>query len=382
MSYLRVARPEVTLSFSAKLARINWFLILLLVVLAIIGMVMLYSASGGSFSPYSSRHGIRFVVSLVLLLALALVDIRIWMTLAYPIYAVALLLLFGVEFFGVTAMGAQRWLDLGPIRLQPSEIMKLALVLGLARYLHGVDDITKFRNLIIPIFMIGVPFLLILTQPDLGTSILVGAIGVLIVFMAGLSWRIIIAGIVALAISLPLFLRFGLKEYQWRRIQTFLNPEEDPLGSGYHILQSKIALGSGGLDGKGFLNGSQSNLNFLPEKQTDFIFTMIGEEFGFLGSIGVLALFVIVTFVGFYIAIQSRSVFGRLVAGGVTTMFCLYVLVNVGMVVGLLPVVGVPLPLISYGGTVMLTVMIGFAMVMNVHIHRYSELPKGRLLFL
>jgi len=382
MTYLRFDGPETTLTFAAKVARINWFLMLLLVALALIGMVMLYSASGGSFSPYADRHGIRFAVSLVLLLGLALIDIRIWMALAYPIYAVALVLLFGVEFFGATAMGAQRWLDLGPVRLQPSEIMKLALVLGLARYLHGAGEIKKLQSLIIPVFMIGVPFFLILTQPDLGTSILVGAIGVLMVFLAGLSWRVILAGAIASAIGLPLFLRFGLKEYQWRRVQTFLNPESDPLGSGYHILQSKIALGSGGLDGKGFLNGSQSNLNFLPEKQTDFIFTMIGEEFGFLGSIGVLSLFILVTMVGFYIAIKSRSIFGRMVAGGITTMFCLYVLVNVGMVVGLLPVVGVPLPLISYGGTVMLAVMIGFAMVMNVHIHRYSELPIGRSLFL
>lgn len=382
MSFLRVARPEITLTFGDKLSRINWFLILLLVSLAVIGVVMLYSASGGNFAPYSNRHAVRFAISLALLLVLALVDIRIWMTLAYPVYALALVLLLGVEFFGDTVMGAQRWLAIGPVRLQPSEMMKLALVLGLSRYLHVAGEIKKLADLVIPLLMIGVPFALVLKQPDLGTAILVGAIGVSMIYLAGLSWRIILVSSGVVMIGLPVFLKFGLQEYQWRRIRTFLNPEDDPLGSGYHLLQSKIALGSGGIDGKGFLRGSQSNLNFLPEKKTDFIFTMIGEEFGFFGSLGVLSLYGLVLIVGFYIAIRSVSAFGRMLASGVTTTFGLYVLVNVGMVTGLLPVVGVPLPLISYGGSVMLAVMIGFALVMNVHIHRSSKLPVGRSLIL
>ena len=382
MSFLRVARPEVTLSLGDKIARINWLLVLLLSTLALIGMVMLYSASGGSFEPYSSRHIIRFAFALFLMLALALVDIRVWMVLAYPIYAMALVLLLGVEFFGVTAMGAQRWLDIGPIRLQPSEMMKLALVLGLSRYLHTSGELNRFRDLLVPFAMVAAPLFLVLKQPDLGTAILVGAIGVSMIFLAGLNWRIILAGCLALVIGLPLFMRFGLKEYQWRRIRTFLNPEDDPLGSGYHILQSKIALGSGGVDGKGFLNGSQSSLNFLPEKQTDFIFTMVGEEFGFFGSMGVLSLYFVVIIVGFYIAIRCRSNFGRMLASGITATLGLYVLVNVGMVTGLLPVVGVPLPLISYGGTVMLAMMIGFGLVMNVHIHRATRLPVGKSLIL
>ncbi len=382
MSYLRVARPDADLSFVAKLSRINWLLVLLLIALAIIGTVMLYSASGGHFSPYANRHIIRFCLALVFMLVLALVDIRIWMALAYPIYAVSLLLLLGVAFFGETAMGAQRWLDVGPIRVQPSEMMKLALVLALARYVHSAGELQKFRDLPVPMLMIALPFALIVHQPDLGTAILVAAMGTGMVFLAGLSWRIIIGGGVAAAIGLPLFLMFGLKEYQWRRIRTFLNPEDDPLGSGYHILQSKIALGSGGIDGKGFLHGSQSHLNFLPEKQTDFIFTMIGEEFGFLGSIGVLGLYIAVLLVGFYIAVRSRSVFGRMLASGISITFGLYVLVNVGMVTGLLPVVGVPLPLISYGGTVMLVVMSGFGLIMAAHIYRDSNLPSGRALFL
>jgi rod shape determining protein RodA len=382
MSYLRVARPEIILSFGEKLARINWVLVLLLIALASIGAIILYSASGGHLAPYSSRHIIRFSMALGIMFVLALVDIRIWMGLAYPIYALALGLLFGVEFFGATAMGAQRWLDIGPVRLQPSEMMKLALVLALARYLHGSGEIRKFQDLPVPMLLIGIPFALILRQPDLGTGILVAAIGVAMVYLAGLSWRIILSGLVGAAIGIPLFLKFGMKEYQWRRVYTFLHPEDDPMGSGYHILQSKIALGSGGVDGKGFLHGSQSHLNFLPEKQTDFIFTMIGEEFGFIGSMGILTIYIAVLLVGFYIAIRSNSMFGRMVASGITTTFGLYVLVNVGMVIGLLPVVGVPLPLISYGGTVMLAVMIGFALVLNVHIHRDTRLPSGRSLFL
>ncbi|PHR59213.1 MAG: rod shape-determining protein RodA [Robiginitomaculum sp.] len=382
MNYLRIARPEVTLSLFDRILRINWLLVVLLISLALVGVTMLYSASGGSFEPYSSRHATRFAFTLGLMLVLALVDIRIWMALAYPVYALALALLIGVEFFGETAMGAQRWLNIGPIRLQPSEMMKLALVLALARYLHAAGELKQLRDLPVPLLLIAIPFALILKQPDLGTAILVAAIGAGMIYLAGLGWRIILSGAVSAAIGLPLFLAFGLKEYQWRRIRTFLNPEDDPLGSGYHILQSKIALGSGGVDGKGFLNGSQSSLNFLPEKHTDFIFTMIGEEFGFLGSVGVLALYGAVLLVGFYIAIRCQSMFGRMMASGITITFGLYVLVNVGMVTGLLPVVGVPLPLISYGGTVMLAVMIGFALVMNAHIYRYSVLPTGRSLIL
>ncbi|MBL4595160.1 MAG: rod shape-determining protein RodA [Robiginitomaculum sp.] len=382
MNFLRVTRPEVTLSFLGKIARINWVLVILLTALALVGSIMLYSASGGHFEPYSSRHGTRFLIALGLMLVLALVDIRIWMTLAYPVYLFSVLLLVGVEWFGETAMGATRWLDIGPIRLQPSEIMKLALVLGLARYLHAHGELTKLRHLIVPILMIGIPFALILRQPDLGTGVLVAGLGLGMVYLAGLSWWIILVGAGFAGIGLPLFLMFGLQEYQWRRIRTFLNPEDDPLGSGYHILQSKIALGSGGADGKGFLKGSQSHLNFLPEKQTDFIFTMIGEEFGFFGSVLVLGLYLMVLGVGMYVAIRCRSSFGRMMAGGVTITFGLYVIVNVGMVTGLLPVVGVPLPLISYGGTVVLMVMAGFGLVMNAHIHRDSVLPTGKTLIL
>ncbi len=379
MSEFRVARLERNLSFGAKITQINGLLVVLLCLAAMIGVAVLYSIADGSWTPRAAQHGMRFGILLLVMLVIALVDIRWWMSLAYPTYIVALLLLIGVEFAGVKVMGAQRWLDLGPVRIQPAEIMKLALVMALARYYHGlaIERATSLRHIILPAFMIGVPVLLILNQPDLGTAMLVGATGAAIVFLAGLSWRIIIIGAIAGFIGGITFLIFGLHDYQRARIDTFLHPERDPLGAGYHILQSKIALGSGGLAGKGFLEGTQSHLNFLPEKQTDFVFTALGEEFGFIGSFSVLVLYALILLTGMMIAARARHSFGRLAAAGVCVTFALYVVVNISMVMGLIPVVGVPLPLISYGGTVMLAVMIGFALVMNVHIHRSAELPSG-----
>ncbi|PHS27340.1 MAG: rod shape-determining protein RodA [Robiginitomaculum sp.] len=380
MNEFRVARLERTLSLRAKIVRINWLLVVLLCLAAMIGVAVLYSIADGSWTPRAAQHAVRFGVFLLIMLSLALIDIRWWMALAYPTYIVALLLLVGVEFFGVKVMGAQRWLDVGPIRIQPAEIMKLALVLALARYYHSlaIERATSLRHIALPSLMIIAPVLLILHQPDLGTAMLVGATGAAIVFLAGLSWRIITLGGITGLIGGVAFLIFGLHDYQRARIETFLNPERDPLGAGYHILQSKIALGSGGLVGKGFLGGTQSHLNFLPEKQTDFVFTALGEEFGFIGTLSVLVLFALILFTGMMIAGRARHSFGRLAAAGVCVTFALYVLVNISMVMGLIPVVGVPLPLISYGGTVMLTVMIGFALVMNIHIHRNAELPSGR----
>ncbi len=384
MSEFRVARLERTVPMLTRFMRINGVLVVLLCIAAMTGVMVLYSIADGSWTPRAAQHGVRFAVSLLVMLGLAVFDIRWWMSLAYPAYIVTLLLLVGVELVGVKVMGAQRWLDVGPIRIQPAEIMKLTLVLALARYYHGlaIDRATSLRHIALPALMIGVPVLLILRQPDLGTAMLVGATGAAIVFLAGLSWRIIIIGAIAGVVGGITFLIFGLHDYQRARIETFLNPESDPLGAGYHILQSKIALGSGGLAGKGFLGGTQSHLNFLPEKQTDFVFTALGEEFGFIGTLSVLALYVLILFTGMMIAGRSRHSFGRLAAAGVCVTFSLYVLVNISMVMGLIPVVGVPLPLISYGGTVMLAVMIGFALVMNVHIFRDAELPSGRGFFL
>ncbi len=379
MSQFRVARPERFLPIGIKIARINWFLVVLLCLAAMIGVAVLYSIADGSWTPNAARHGVRFAAALLIMLALALVDIRWWMALAYPAYFGVLLLLVAVALFGTKVMGAQRWLDLGPLRIQPAEMMKLALVLALARYYHGLNGArpSRLRHIAIPALMIGAPVVLILRQPDLGTALLVGTTGAVMVFLAGLSWRIIIAGALSGLIGGAAFFIYGLHDYQRARIETFLHPERDPMGAGYHILQSKIALGSGGVTGKGFLGGTQSHLDFLPEKQTDFVFTALGEEFGFVGSVFVLALFATILVTGMLIAARSRHTFGRLAAAGVCATFALYVLVNIAMVMGLIPVVGVPLPLISYGGTVMLTVMIGFALVMAVHIHRDAELPSG-----
>jgi rod shape determining protein RodA len=299
------------------------------------------------------------------------------MRFAYPIYFVSLLLLGAVDVMGAGAMGAQRWIDLKVIQLQPSEIMKVAIVLALARYFHSVgpEQIGRITLLVPPVLMVVAPVLLVLKQPDLGTAIMLLASGGALCFVAGVRWwkfAIVIAGGIG---AVPLGWHF-LKPYQKARILTFLDPERDPLGTGYHILQSKIALGSGGIFGKGFLQGTQSHLNFLPEKQTDFIFTMLAEEFGIVGGLVLLALYTLLLVYGVAIALRSRNQFGRLLAMGVTVTFFLYVFVNIAMVMGLIPVVGVPLPLISYGGTAMLSILFGFGLVMSVYIHRDVRLGR------
>ncbi len=354
-----------------RLMRLNWGLIWLLVLLASIGFVMLYSAANGSFDPWARTQMIRFVPALGAMFLVALIDLRFWLRYAYLVYLVGLILLILVEVMGVISGGAQRWLDIGFMRLQPSEFMKIALVMGLARYFHGIDDdnISRASRMIIPLMLIAVPAAIVARQPDLGTAVLLVLIGGIMFWLAGVRvWYFLVLGLGALA-SIPLGWNF-LQGYQQKRILTFFNPESDPLGAGYHIMQSKIALGSGGVFGKGLLQGSQSHLNFLPEKQTDFIFTMLAEEFGLLGGLGVLVLFTLLLVYGIVIALRCRNQFGRLLAMGLTTSFFIYVFVNIGMVMGLLPVVGVPLPLISYGGTSQLTIMMGFGLLMSVYLHR------------
>ncbi len=307
-----------------------------------------------------------------------MVDVRFWMRSAYLMYAAVLLLLFAVEVMGEIGMGAQRWIDLGLFQLQPSELMKISLVLALARYFHGLtwDEVGNPLNLLPPLLMIGMPVVLVLRQPDLGTALMILMGAGATFFLAGVRiWKFLTLIGIALA-AVPIGWQF-MRGYQQQRILTFLNPESDPLGSGYHITQSKIALGSGGLFGKGFLEGSQSHLNFLPEKQTDFIFTMLAEEFGMVGALGLISLYVMVIAYGFAIAIRSRSQFGRLVAMGVTTTLFLYLFINVAMVMGLIPVVGVPLPMISYGGTAMLTIMLGLGMVLGVSVHRDIRIGRA-----
>ncbi|MBI3677742.1 MAG: rod shape-determining protein RodA [Proteobacteria bacterium] len=367
-----------TLSTREKLLDINWGLVLLIAVVASIGFAMLYSVAGGSFSPWAGKQMVRFAIGLAFLILAAVVDLRVWMSLAYPAYALAFLLLVGVEVAGSAGLGAQRWIELGPIELQPSELMKISLVLALARYLHGlsVEDVSKPLKLAIPLAMIVAPAALVLHQPNLGTASILMADGCVLLFLSGLSWWWIAPTVTAIAAAVPIGWEFFLHDYQKARVMTFLNPSTDALGAGWNISQAEIALGSGGVAGKGFVQGTQSQLNFLPEKETDFIFTTLGEEFGFVGSLALLLLFALIIGYGIRIAMASRSQFGRLLAMGLTLNFFFYILINTAMVMGLIPVVGIPLPLISYGGTAMLTVMFGFGLLMSVHVHRQVEIPR------
>jgi rod shape determining protein RodA len=372
------AAARRTLTVVDKLYEINWGMVLLISLIACVGFAMLYSVAGGSFSPWAGKQMIYFAAGLVLLVGAALIDIRWWMSVAYPAYAVSLILLVVVLVAGHSALGAQRWIALGPIEIQPSELMKLALILALARYLHGlsVEDVSKPLRLLIPIVMIALPAFLVLKQPNLGTTIILVADGFSLLFLAGLSWWWIAPAFASVATAIPLAWRFALHDYQKARVMTFLNPESDALGAGWNITQAKIAIGSGGLTGKGYLQGSQSRLNFLPEKHSDFIATNFGEEFGFVGFIALLLLFAVVIGYGVQIAVAARSQFGRLVAMGIALNFFFYLLINGAMVMGLIPVVGIPMPLISYGGTAMLSVMFGFGLLMSVHVHRQVEIPR------
>jgi rod shape determining protein RodA len=368
---MRGFEPAQRLSIGRKVLQINWGLVLLVTATASIGVAMLYSAANGSWNPWATRQVLRFGIGLVILISVALIDIRFWWSNAYLIYGVLMMMLVAVEVAGSIGMGAQRWINLGAIKLQPSELMKVGIVLALARYFHGVsaDDVKRIPYLFVPLLMIGAPSALVLKQPDLGTALFLIMTGGAIFFIAGVRlWKFGVVFAAAAAI-LPVVWT-TLRTYQQKRILTFLDPESDPLGAGYHILQSKIALGSGGLFGKGFMQGSQSHLNFLPEKQTDFIFTMLAEEFGMVGGLVLLGLYLLIMIYGFAISLRSRTHFGRLLAMGITSMLFLSVFINIAMVMGLIPVVGVPLPLISYGGTAMLTLMIGMGFLICTYIHR------------
>jgi len=361
--------PEFTLG--QKLLNLHWLLIILLCFTAAVGVAMLYSAANGDLRPWALRHLIRFGVGFVVMVGVALIDVRIWLRYAYGFYAISLVLLILVEVMGYVGMGAQRWLDLGYFNLQPSELMKIALVLALARYFHGLslEEVERPTRLFAPLVMIFAPVGLVLRQPDLGTALMLVMASGAIFFVAGVRmWKfglVTVSGLVAA----PVGWQF-MHEYQKQRVLTFLNPESDPLGAGYHIIQSKIALGSGGLTGKGYMQGTQGHLNFLPEMQTDFIFTMLAEEFGLFGGLALLGLYTLLLIYGVAISMRSNSQFGRLVAMGVTVTFFLYVFINIAMVMGLIPVVGVPLPLISYGGTAMMTLLIGFGLLIGVWVHR------------
>ena len=378
MAHSFLDRDTPRSSLALKVLGINWGLVLLLTCIACMGFAMLYSAANGHWEPWAAKQVVRFAVAVVIMVIVAAVDLRFWLRSAYLIYIAALLLLIAVEVRGAIGMGAQRWIDLGVIQLQPSELMKIALVLALARYFSmlTIEEIGRPWRLILPALLILLPAGLVMKQPDLGTAMMLVLSGGAIFFLAGVRWWKFALVLVAAGGAAPVAWRF-LRDYQKNRILNFLDPENDPLGAGYHSLQSKIAIGSGGLFGKGFMAGSQAHLSFLPEKQTDFIFTMLAEEFGLIGCIVLLAAYTLVFIYGFAIAFRSRNHFGRLLALGLTINVFLYVFINTGMVMGLLPVVGVPLPLISYGGTAMLTVMFGFGLMMSVYVHRDLRLGRG-----
>jgi rod shape determining protein RodA len=365
------------LTFADRVRGINWGLILLLCMLATVGFAMLYSAANGSWQPWASKQMARFAVAFIPMLAAALIDIRYWFRVSYWFYAFALLLVVAVDLRGVIGMGAQRWIDLGFIQLQPSELMKIALVVALAHYFHCLpaENNPRFIDLFVPAGLIVVPVALVLKQPDLGTAMMLLACGGIICFLAGTRLWVFGLAAVAAGAGAPLIWSM-LRDYQRARLTTFLSPDSDPLGAGYHIMQSKIALGSGGLFGKGFMLGTQTHLAFLPERQTDFIFTMIAEEFGLVGGLALIGLYALVIVYGFTIALRSRNQFGRILGLGLASNFFLYVFINTAMVIGLIPVVGVPLPLISYGGSAMVTVMLGFGLLMNVSIHRDVRISR------
>jgi len=361
-----------------KVLYLNWPLILVIIAVTAIGLLMLYSVAGGSAQPWAAPQAKRFGVGFVLMLGVAFVPIWFWRNIAGLAYFISLMLLIAVDLFGQVGMGAQRWIDLGPIRIQPSELMKIALVMALAAYYDWLDISKVSRPLwvLLPIIMIVVPMFLVLKQPDLGTALLLALGGGAIMFLAGVSWIYFAVGIAGgTGLIATVILSRGtswqlLKDYQFRRIDTFLNPASDPLGAGYHITQSKIALGSGGWAGRGFMQGTQSRLNFLPEKQTDFIFTSLAEELGFVGGVSLLLLYGLIVLFCVMSAYNNRDRFGALMTLGIAMTFFLFFAVNMAMVMGLAPVVGVPLPLVSYGGTAMLVLLIGFGLVQSAHIHR------------
>lgn len=365
------------LTIREKLMNISFCYVLFICILAAIGITMLYSAANGSWWPWALNQLVRFGVGFGVMLFFALIDIRVLMRYAYVFYFFTLILLVIVEVGGHVGMGAQRWINFGFFKLQPSELMKIALVLALARFFHtsSLQSIESIKGIIPALLLALVPAGLIIIQPDLGTGLMLLFTTTAIFFAIGVQlWKFAIVAVCGIVL-MPIAWMF-LHDYQRDRVLTFLNPERDPLGAGYHIIQSKIALGSGGVFGKGFLKGTQSHLNFLPEKHTDFIFTMLSEEWGMIGAVFVILVNFCIIAYGYSFAMKSTSYFGKVVAIGLTTNYFLYVSINTAMVLGLIPVVGIPLPLISYGGTVMLSIMASFGILLSVYINRHIQFGK------
>ncbi len=378
ISERRLIRAEPSFGLTTKLWQISWLYVLLLCALASVGYLALYSAAGAP-EPYASKHIIRFGFGLVMMLCIAVTDIRFIARFSYVVYGFSVALLVLVLRMGHVGKGAQRWIELGGTQIQPSELAKIGLVMALAAWFHRAS-LERMGNplfLIPPALMIAVPVALILKEPNLGTAVITGLVGAAVVLAAGIRWW----KVVALAIPVPFVAQYAyahLHDYQRARITTFMNPESDPLGAGYNIIQSKIALGSGGMWGKGFLQGTQGHLNFLPEKHTDFIQAVLAEEFGLVGMLGLMALLAAIVAGGVLMALRCRNQYGRLLALGIAFNFSMYCFVNTAMVTGAIPVGGVPLPLVSHGGSAMLTVMFGFGLLMSVHVHRDAEFKDGR----
>jgi len=360
-----------SLALKDKILSIDYVLVFSILILGIVSMFAMYSTDGGEFKYHTNSHILRFCVFFGLFFLVSLIQIRFWHDQSYLIYILFFILLLGVKYFGLTSSGSKRWLDLYFMNLQPSELMKVGLILFLAKYYHrvSIENMNSIRYLFLPIIALIAPLLLVATQPDLGTSILIASGGIIVAWLAGVRIKFFVYSSIAFLSLLPVAISF-LKPYQKSRILTFLNPERDPLGAGYQIIQSKIAIGSGGLFGKGFLNGSQSYLDYLPEKHTDFIFTLFSEEFGFFGSLSILLLYALIISRIVKIGTLTRSTFGKLYCYSFATAFFIYVVVNMMMVLGLLPIVGSPLPIMSYGGSSMMAIMFGLGIVMSCKIHK------------
>tara|TARA_B100001250_G_scaffold290438_1_gene252224 strand:- start:711 stop:1841 length:1131 start_codon:yes stop_codon:yes gene_type:complete len=364
-------------SFFEKVKSLDYFLILIILFIGGISVFAIYSTEGGTFSFYTQNHLTRLVAFFIMFLALSFVRISTWYKNAYLFYLIGLILLILVIFFGLASSGSKRWINLYFLNLQPSELMKIAIIVCFARYYHRIQsaDIQSIKFLIQPIILLLIPCALVINQPDLGTSILIAGSGIAIIWLAGLNIKYFVYSGLLFLVSFPFVISF-LKPYQKARILTFFNPDRDPLGAGYQIIQSKIAIGSGGFFGKGFLKGTQSYLEFLPEKHTDFIFTLFSEEFGFLGSIILIILYVLLIYKIISIGFHSRSFFARLYCFGFATAIFLYVFVNIAMVLGLLPIVGAPLPIMSYGGSSMLSIMLGLSIVMSCRIYSQDQISS------
>lgn len=361
-------KAPVTGFVPAPLAQLPWRILILVILIAGFGLVVLFSAAGGSLTPWALNQGVRFGVFLGLAVALSRVSPRIYAQAAFPTYAVLLVLLVLVELLGAVRGGSQRWLDLGFIRLQPSELMKPAIVLAMARFYAILPpaEVRRYKSLIPAGVLVGLPFVLVMTQPDLGTGLMIAFGGVTIMFLAGVPLRLFIGGAALAAVAIPLAFNFVLHDYQRNRILIFLDPESDPLGTGYHISQSKIAIGSGGLGGKGFLNGSQSHLDYLPEGHTDFAFATMAEEWGLIGGFFIIGAFTLLIRWGVMVGVHASGRFERLTAAGLATTIFFYVAINLMMVMGLAPVVGIPLPLVSFGGSALMTTMICLGILMAI----------------